>query len=83
MTIIYRDDLIQKPLLELINRCISDEKFHWQSPTSGYSTVSNEYPTKDVLDIDLKVIDSPQMVHPLLIGGQIYSSWFHIFDLAN
>ena len=80
MVILYRDDLIHKPLLDLINRVLCDNNFHWESPTFGYSTVNRDYPTKKLLDTDSKAIDSPQMVHPLFINGKIHSAWYHIFE---
>jgi len=72
------DDMVQPGLVNLIENTVNDVYFPWYRPTNGFSSVKNTYPFGKVMAHDHRIVDSPQLVHSILIDGERQSVHFHL-----
>jgi len=65
----YHDNAAQDGLANVVEQTVYDDFFPWRRPTGGFSSVKSNYPYGAAMAHDSRVIDSPQLVHPILIDG--------------
>lgn len=76
--IIVKDESIPYNLMNLVGETVFEPKFHWYMTTTAFSTVSYDY-DRSIIENNSNIKDTPQLVHSLLIGGEIRSAHFHFF----
>ena len=81
MTIKVFEDVLDEQLLNLLQETVDSEQIDWYQPTGGFSTVSNKY-DKSNMNRNPKIVDSAQVVHPVLIDDEILSSHFPLCKIV-
>jgi hypothetical protein len=76
--VIYHDDAASDGLADLVKDTVYDDYFAWNRPTGGFSSVSPTYPYGASMAHDSRVIDSPQLVHPIILDGERKSQHYHL-----
>ena len=74
----YHDNLAQPGLVDMMENVVYDDHFDWHKPIGGFSSVKKTYPFGKVMDHDSRVVDSPQLVHSILIDNDQKSVHFYL-----
>lgn len=64
------DDWCNPSVKQIIYNTFTSSELNWNLPTTQYSTVSPDQ-AKDQMERDSRVVDFPQMVHPIVLEGEL------------